>query len=73
MVPLKVANSSCAVQALRIIQLQRVQYSIAIRGDLIVGVSCMATEGDRLAVIIAPARSGSAQCIVATRDPASRP
>ena len=40
-------SSSCAVQALRIIQLHREQYSIAIRGDLIViGLLAIATTAD---------------------------
>jgi hypothetical protein len=46
-VPLNVVSSSCAVQALRIIQLHREQYSIAIRGDLIViGLLAIATTAD---------------------------
>lgn len=46
-VPLNVVSSSCAVQALRIIQLHLVQYSIAIRGDLmVIGLLAIATTTD---------------------------
>ena len=46
-VPLNVVSSSCAVQALRIIQLHLVQYSIAIRGDLmVIGLLAIATTVD---------------------------
>ena len=63
-VPLNVVSSSCAVQALRIIQLHRVQYSIAIRGDLIViGLLAIATTAD--GARLAP------ECLT-DRGPASR-